>query len=335
MATAKHDYYEVLGVGKEASEDDIRRAFRKKALEFHPDRNKAPGAEGKFKQAAEAYEVLRDKEKRAQYDRFGHSGVTGQGGGFEGVSGFPDFGDIFDVFFGQQGGGRSTGPLRGDDLGTALTLEFDEAAFGTKKTIEVTRMEACGRCRGSRSEPGSKAEKCKRCSGTGQLRQVQRSVFGQFMNVTACPTCHGEGQTITSPCTQCKGLGAEQKTRNLEISIPPGVTDGAQVRLSGEGEAGARGGPAGNLYVTLKVKEHALFERDGGDLYLSLPLNVSQAMLGDEIEIPTLQGRTKLKVPAGTQPGAVFRLRGEGVAHLRGGGRGDIIVTADVQIPKS
>lgn len=335
MPTTKRDYYDILGIGREASEDDIRKAFRKKALEYHPDRNKSPHAEASFKEAAEAYEILRDKEKRAAYDRFGHGGVSSNGGtGFEGVSGFPDFGDVFDVFFGQQGG-RAGGPARGDDLGVSLTLEFDEAAFGIKKTIEVTRMEACARCHGARSEPGSKPERCKRCGGSGQLRQVQRSVFGQFMNVTPCPTCRGEGQTIGTPCTQCKGLGAEERTRSLEINIPAGVTDGAQVRLSGEGEVGVRGGPSGNLYVSLKVKEHPLFDRDGADLYLNLPLNVTQAMLGDEVDIPTLEGRTKLKVPAGTQPGAVFRLKGQGIAHLRGGGRGDIIVTADVVIPKS
>ncbi|MSQ25297.1 MAG: molecular chaperone DnaJ [Dehalococcoidia bacterium] len=340
MATAKRDYYEVLDVGREAGAEDIRKAFRKKAFELHPDRNKAPDAEPKFKELNEAYEVLRDAEKRAQYDRFGHASPGQGGAGFDGVSGFPDFGDIFDAFFGGTGAARGGRPgaqaaERGADLQVALTIEFDEAAFGTEKKFDINRVEACSRCAGSRSEPGAKAEKCAGCNGTGQVRQVQKSVFGQFVNVTQCGKCGGRGQIISNPCTACKGAGKERKQRTISVKIPAGVAGGSQIRLTGEGESGANGGPRGNLYVALQVNAHPLFDREGDDLVYALPITVAQAALGDEVEVPTLEGKTKLKVPPGTQPGSVFRLKGQGITHLRGHGRGDEIVSVDVVIPKT
>ena len=339
MATAKRDYYEVLELGRDASAEDVRKAFRKKAFDLHPDRNKATDAEVKFKELNEAYEVLRDADKRAQYDRFGHASPSHGGAGFDGVSGVPDFGDIFDAFFGGTGasrGGRAGAAAeRGADLQVSLAIAFEEAAFGTEKKFDINRVEACSRCAGSRSEPGAKAEKCAVCNGTGQVRQVQRSVFGQFVNITQCGRCGGRGSIISNPCTSCKGSGKERKNRTISVKIPAGVNSGSQIRLTGEGEAGGNGGPRGNLYVALKVNDHALFDREGDDLLYALPITVAQAALGDEVEVPTLEGKTKLKVPAGTQPGAVFRLKGQGIAHLRGHGRGDEIVSVDVVIPKS
>ena len=335
MATTKRDYYEVLGIGRNATSEEIRKAFRKLAFEYHPDRNKSPGAEEKFKEINEAYEVLSDSQKRGQYDRFGHAGPSPFGRGFEGFDNF-GFGDIFDAFFGGSGRrGRTTTVARGADLAATITIEFEEACFGAEKEVEIARAELCSRCRGSLSEPGSPPQRCDNCNGTGEVRRAQRSIFGQFVNVSACDRCRGQGRVITKPCAQCRGAGRERKSRTIAVRVPAGVDTGSQIRLTGEGEPGFNGGPPGNLYLTLNIEEHPLFHREEDDILYSLPLSVAQATLGDEVEVPTLGTPHKLKVPAGTQPGQVFRLRGQGVAHLRGGGRGDQLVMVKVVIPKS
>jgi molecular chaperone DnaJ len=334
MATQQRDFYEVLGVARTASQEEIKKAFRKLAMQYHPDRNKEEGAEARFKEVNEAFEVLSDPEKRSAYDRFGRAGVGAgaAGQGFEGFSNFSGFGDIFDAFFGGQAR-RSNGPQRGADLRYNMSLTFEQAVFGVEKEIEVTRNEQCAFCGGSGAEPGSKPEKCPSCNGSGEIRRVQQSIFGQFVNVTACDRCHGEGRVISSPCQKCHGAGRERKVRKLEVKVPPGVDNGQQLRLSSEGEAGAHGGPAGNLYVLLQVQEHAFFKRDEDDIILDLPINMAQAALGDEVEVPTLDGKAPLKIPAGTQNGKLFELKDKGVPHLRGGGRGDQIVRARVVTP--
>jgi molecular chaperone DnaJ len=333
MATQQRDFYEVLGVPRNASQEEIKKAFRRLAMQYHPDRNKEPGAEARFKEINEAFEVLSDPEKRAAYDRFGHAGAagTGAGRGFEGFSNFAGFGDIFDAFFGSMR--RSTGPQRGADLRYNLTLTFEEAVFGTEKEIEVTRSEQCSFCGGSGAEPGSRPERCPSCGGSGEIRRVQQSIFGQFVNVSTCERCHGEGRIVTRACTHCRGTGRERKVRKLQVKIPPGVDSGQQLRLSGEGEAGSHGGPPGNLYVLLQVQEHPYFKRDEDDIILDLPINIAQAALGDEVEVPTLEGKAELKIPPGTQTGRIFELKGKGVPHLRGGGRGDQIVRVRVVTP--
>jgi molecular chaperone DnaJ len=278
--------------------------------------------------------VLSDPEKRSTYDRFGHAGLGQQSaGGFEGFSNFNGFGDIFDAFFGSGGARQRRGPGRGADLRYNLTLTFEEAVFGAEKEIEITRTEHCTRCGGTGGEPGSKPERCPSCNGSGEVRRVQQSVFGQFVNVTPCDRCHGEGRVIASVCTQCQGNGRERRLRRLQVKVPPGVDNGQQLRLSNEGEAGVQGGPLGNLYVLLHVQEHRLFKRDEDDIILDLPINFVQAALGDEVEIPTLEGRTQLKLPAGTQTGRIFELKEKGVPHLRGGGRGDEVVRVRVVTP--
>ena len=335
MATTRRDYYEVLGTSRNATEDDIRKAFRKKAFEYHPDRNKETSAEAKFKECNEAYEVLRDPEKRARYDRFGHAGAASAGAGFDGFSDFPGFGDIFDAFFGgARSQSRPGAARRGADLSYTATIEFEEAAFGCEKQFEVSRMERCSRCSGQRSEPGTQPETCGTCNGVGQVRQTQRSVFGQFVNVTTCPHCRGEGKIIAKPCTQCRGEGRQRIRKTVAVNIPAGVNDGMQLRVNGEGEAGLGGGPRGDFYVAIHVQDHAVFDREQDDILYTLPINVTQAILGDDVEIPVLGSTTTVKIPAGAQPGTVLRLRGKGIAHLRGGGRGDQLVTIDVVIPK-
>ncbi|MBM4405025.1 MAG: molecular chaperone DnaJ [Chloroflexi bacterium] len=338
MATTKRDYYEVLGIEKNASEEDIRKAFRKKAFDLHPDRNKAPDAEAKFKEVNEAYAVLRDPEKRAHYDRFGHARPGAQAPNGDDF-GFGGFGDIFDAFFGGATGaraGRRNGPIRGADLAATIAIDFEEAAFGVEKEFEINRLETCERCKGARSEPGTSPSRCAACNGSGEIRRVQRSVFGQFVNVAACSACQGMGQVISSPCKQCKGAGRERKKRNIGVAIPTGVSEDSQVRLTGQGEPGVNGGPSGDLFITLNIAPHPIFDRQGDDVLYTLPLNIAQATLGAELEIGVLQGKkTEIKISPGTQPGTVFRLKGQGVPHLRGGGRGDFLVTIDVVIPKS
>ena len=336
MAT-KRDYYEVLGVDRSATEEEVRRAFRKLAFQYHPDRNKNHDAEEKFKEINEAYEVLSNPEKRATYDHFGHAGPQGfgSGSGFEGFSGFGGFGDIFDTFFGGATTTRRRGPQRGVDLRYDLTLTFEEAVFGVEKELELTRLETCGRCRGTGSEPGSQPSRCPNCRGTGEIRRVQQSIFGQFVNVTTCNRCGGEGRIITQPCSQCQGAGKERRTRHIVVKIPAGIDDGSQIRLTGEGDSGTAGGPSGNLYVVVLVKRHQHFQREGNDILYHLPINVAQATLGQEIEVPTLEGTASLRIPPGTQSGQVFRLREKGVPDLRTGRRGDQLVLVTVVIPQS
>lgn len=331
MAT-KRDYYETLGVGRSASEVEIKRAFRTAARKYHPDVNKAPDAEARFKEITEAYEVLSDPRKRATYDRYGHAG---QSAGFEGFSDLGGFADIFETFFGAGARRGSTyrGPQRGSDLRYDMRISFEEAVFGTEKTIEIPVMQICEACGGSGAEPGSGASTCPRCQGSGELRRVQQSVFGQFVNVVACDTCGGEGQVVGSPCAVCHGQGRERRTKSLAVKIPAGVDRGQQIRLAGEGEIGPKGGPPGDLYIVLDVQDHPHFTRDGYDIYYELPLNVAQAALGDEVVVPTLDSETELRIPAGTQHGRSFRLRGMGVPHLRSSERGNMFVVARVTTP--
>ena len=333
MAT-KRDYYEILGVDRSASDEDIKRAFRKLAFQCHPDRNREDGAEEKFKEINEAYEVLSNPEKRAQYDRFGHTGPA-FGAGFDGSDIFRGFGDIFDAFFGGTATATRQGPQRGNDLRYDLTISFEEAALGSEKEIELERVEKCSVCNGSGSKPGTQASVCRECNGMGQVRRVQRSVFGRFVNIGPCTRCGGEGKVITDPCPQCRGSGQEQKKRRISVKIPAGVDDGSQIRISGEGNAGIRGAGAGNLYVVLSVKEHPLFKRHGDDILYDLALNFAQAALGSEVEVPTLNGPASVKIPPGTQTGKLFRLRGKGAPHLGSGGSGDELVMVHVVTPQS
>lgn len=332
----KHDYYEVLGVGRSASDEDLKKAFRKLAFKYHPDRNREDGAEETFKEINEAYEVLSDQQKRSAYDRFGHAGAQGVGGrGFEGFES-GGFGDIFDAFFGGvTGTSRRSGPQRGSDLSYGMAISFEEAVFGCEKEVELARTERCSVCHGTKSAPGSQPEKCPTCKGSGEVRRSQRSVFGQFVNVTACSRCNGEGRVVTDPCSQCGGRGKERTVRKVAVKIPAGVDDGTQMRLNGEGDAGNRGGPPGNLYVTLSVQKHKLFRRDREVILYDLPVNFAQAALGDEVEVPTVDGSVMLKVPVGSQHGRVFRLKERGVPHLRGQGRGDQLVRLHVVTPQS
>ena len=328
------DFYEILGLSREASQDEIRRSFRKLAMEHHPDRVTDPAqkdaSEAKFKRIAAAYEVLSDAEKKAKYDQYGSVGAFAQGTGFEGFD-FGGFGDIFDAFF---GGRRAAGPIRGGDLRIQIELDFEEAVFGCEEEIRASRLEHCTVCGGSGGEPGTQRVVCQPCGGSGELRRTQSNVFGRFVNVAPCEPCDGEGTVIEHPCKACGGIGREQRNRRLKVKIPAGVTDGAQMRLSGEGDAGLRGGPAGNLYVDINVRAHETFIRDGNDLILPLHVNVAQAVLGSEVQIPGIDGHAQpLNVPAGTQHGHEFRLRGQGVPHLRGRGRGDLRVHVVVEIP--
>jgi molecular chaperone DnaJ len=336
MARAtKRDYYEVLGVPRNASVEEVKKAFRRLAMRYHPDRNKEDGAEARFKEIGEAYEVLSDREKRAAYDRYGHAGLQGFDFGrpFEGFD-FGGFGDIFDAFFGGTTARRASQAQRGADRRVDIEIDFQEAAFGCEKEIEVTRNERCPRCGGNRSEPGSQLARCPSCDGSGEVRRVSRSFFGQFVNIATCPQCHGEGRIITEPCKECKASGRQRQTRKLLVNIPAGISDDSQMRLSGEGDVGMNGGNPGHLYLRIAVSPHPHFERDEDDLVYDLPLNLAQATLGCQVEIPTLDGKPHvLKVPAGTQSGRVFVLRGKGVPRLHGGGRGDLLVRASVVVP--
>ena len=329
----KRDYYEVLGVNRDADADQLRSAYRKLAREYHPDVSKAPDAEEQFKEISEAYQVLNDADKRAAYDRYGHAGVD-QGGMGAGGFGFPGFEDIFEDFFGfgTRGAARQ-GPRRGNDLRYDLEIGFEEAVFGCSPELELTRSETCPHCQGSGAEPGTEPIRCPECNGSGQVRRAQQSIFGAFVNVTTCPRCQGRGEIVTSPCSECHGSQRVNRTRKVSVDIPAGVDDGMRVRLAGEGEAGMYGGPAGNLYVMLHVKPHRYFKRQNDDLLINLDINVAQAALGDMIMVPTLGTDKELKIPPGTQTGRVFRLKGEGVARLRGSGRGDELVIVNVKVP--
>lgn len=336
---AKKDYYDILGVSREADDQQIKAAYRKLALSHHPDRNpNNPDSEEKFKEAAEAYSILSDPQKRSTYDRFGHQGLQGAAQpGFD-PNAFSDFSDILgdffgfgDLFGGGGGGGRRRNrAARGEDVRYDLEIEFQEAAFGKNAEIQVPRMEVCERCRGTRAEPGSGTSTCQTCRGRGEVLYQQ-----SFLTIRrTCHACGGTGQVIRHPCAHCRGEGYRQVTRKIKVNIPPGVDNGTRLRLSHEGQPGANGGPPGDLYVVLRVKEHPFFEREGNDLHCRLPVNVAQAALGTELDVPTLEGAPeKLKVPEGSQAGARFRLRHKGVPDVNGGGRGDLWVHLDVRVP--
>jgi len=330
---SKRDYYEVLGIGKGADEKEIKKAYRRVAMKYHPDRNPDDaGAEDKFKEASEAYEVLSDPEKREAYDRFGHAGVEGQVGGAGGFAGgsFADiFGDVFGDIFGGGGGRGRGGAQRGADLRYTLDISLEDAVRGTTVEIRVPTLVTCSTCDGSGARKGSSPTTCGTCGGVGQVRMQQ----GFFQVQQTCPTCRGRGSTISDPCTTCRGQGRVEKTKKLSVKVPPGVDTGDRIRLSGEGEAGTEGGPPGDLFVQISVKQHPIFERDGKHLYCEVPITFADAALGGELEIPTLDGRVKLKIPPETQTGKLFRLRGKGVQPVRGGGIGDLLCRAVVETP--
>jgi molecular chaperone DnaJ len=334
---AQKDYYEILGVPRNASADELKSAFRRLARQYHPDVNKSPDAEDKFKEINEAYAVLSDPEKRAAYDRFGHAGVRGAGAPDFNVD-FTDFADIFGDLFGFGGFSRSarrarSQPRRGADLQYRLDLTFEEAVFGTEKEIEITRDEICRTCSGSGAEPGTSPVRCSTCNGTGEVRQARQTILGSMVQVITCPTCNGVGETIATPCHTCSGRGLERRTVKKVVSIPAGVDTGTQIRLAGEGQPGINGGPNGNLYIPINVRPHKYFRRKDYDILMDLNINVAQAVLGAEVDVPTVDGMAKLRIPPGTQPGKVLTLRGKGVPHLRSAGRGDQKVVVNVEIP--
>lgn len=338
---SKRDYYEVLGVSKDASDADIKKAYRKKALQYHPDKTKGDASsEEKFKEANEAYEVLSDPEKKEKYDRFGHAGVDpnagyGQGGsGFGGFGGGGfDFSDIFDMFGGGSSARRRNGPRKGSDVQIRVPVTFEEAAFGTKKSIKVTRTEKCDVCHGSGAEPGTNKKECPVCHGQGEVHTVQRTPFGQFQNVKTCDHCHGTGQIIEEPCKACRGSGRARKQTTLSVNIPAGVDNDSVISLRGEGEVGINGGPNGDLYVIISMASHKLFTRDGYNLMLDIPITYSQACLGAEVVVPTLSEKIMYKVPAGTQNGTTFRIKGKGIKHINSSRTGDLYVKVLVEIP--
>jgi molecular chaperone DnaJ len=326
------DYYEILGIPRDADSEAIRGAYRNLAKRFHPDANKEPGAEERFKEINEAYGVLSNNERRAAYDRFGHAGLNGMpfgsGTGFEDLDIFADFLRGFGI-----GGGRSRrSPHRGTDLQTVVPLTFEESITGVEKEVEFTRMEVCSVCRGSRAEPGTTPIRCPVCQGTGEDPRARQTIFGSML-FGICPKCGGSGELVSSPCKTCRGQGVERKTRTLKVPIPPGVDSGTQIRLSGEGEPGAFGGPAGNLFILVQVKPHEYFLRRNSDLWMQLGVNFIQAAMGAEVRVETASGEATLHIPAGTQPGQVFRLRGKGIPHLQQSGRGDLFVVVNILIP--
>lgn len=339
----KRDYYEVLGVSKQSSTDDIKKAYRKLAKQYHPDVN--PGdkdAEARFKEANEAYSILSDDQKRSTYDRFGHSAFdgTGGGGGFGGFEGF-GFGGLDDLFESFMGGGfgrsgnrnKKNEPIRGKDLQYAIEISFEEAAFGVIKEVPVTRLQTCNTCGGSGAKAGTAVENCKNCQGTGQVRYTQATPFGQFVNVKTCDTCHGEGKIITQPCETCHGKGRVSKNQKISINIPAGIDEGQTISLRGEGESGMRGGPAGDLYVSIHIKPHGIFKREGYDVVCDVPISFTQAALGAEIDIPTIDGIMKYTIPDGTQTSTVFKLKGKGIKRLRSNSRGDQYIRVSVEVP--
>jgi molecular chaperone DnaJ len=332
----KRDYYEVLSVSKGASAEEIKRAYRKLAMEYHPDRNKNDEAAARFKEINEAYEVLHDVEKRQLYDRYGHAGLRNNGGASD-FSGFAGFGDIFeDLFggFGRAGATQRRAPRRGADLRSLINLTFEEAIFGVDKEIEVTRSDTCHVCQGSGAEPGTQPKRCPQCNGTGEVRRMQQTILGAMVNVSTCDRCNGEGELVSTPCHECRGYKRVQSTHRMTVQVPAGVDDGTQIRLAGQGEPGINGGPSGNLYVQLKVRAHKYFQRQENDILLDVRINFAQAALGDEISVPTLDGEVVLKIPAGTQTGKTFTLADKGVPFWRRAGRGDELVSVHVMTPE-
>ncbi|EOT43361.1 MULTISPECIES: molecular chaperone DnaJ [Enterococcus] len=345
----KRDYYEVLGLQKGASDDEIKKAYRKLSKKYHPDINKEPDAEEKFKEISEAYEILSDPQKRAAYDQYGHAGTDpnygggyggfggGNYGGFSGGGSFGGFEDIFESFFGG-GGGRSVdpnAPRQGADLQYAVNLKFEEAIFGVEKTVKYNREEVCHTCGGNGAKPGTQPVTCSKCHGSGSINVERQTPLGRMMSRQTCDVCHGTGKEIKEPCPTCHGSGHEKKAHEVKVTVPAGVEDGQQMRLQNQGEAGENGGPYGDLYVVFRVEESDIFDRDGAEIYYELPLNFVQAALGDEINVPTVHGEVKLKVPAGTQTGTNFRLRGKGAPKLRGTGNGDQHVKVNLITPKN
>ncbi|MDA1279690.1 MAG: molecular chaperone DnaJ [Chloroflexi bacterium] len=333
MTTSKRDYYEVLGVARGATAEDLKKAFRKQALKFHPDRNKEADASDRFKEVNEAYQVLSDPQRKAQYDQFGHAGVNGRTGrGFDGFEGFGGFGDIFDSFFG--GSSRQTSD-RGADLEFQINVSFRDAAFGVARELELDRMERCGRCDGNRAEPGTDVVECSTCHGEGKVKRTQRTFFGQFQQVTACPTCQGEGRTVKTACKQCSGRGTERNARRIEVEIPAGVEHGTRLLVRGEGEAG-RNGQNGDLYVHIGVERDRLFSRRGNDVIMTSTVNMVLAALGGIITVETLEGKAEIEIKPGTQSGAMSRIANAGIPHMGGSGRrGDQIVELRVETPRN
>jgi molecular chaperone DnaJ len=337
---SKRDYYEILGVQRGASQEEIKKAYRQMALKYHPDRNAGDkDAEDKFKEAAEAYEVLTDSEKRQRYDRFGHEGLRGGTGGFGGfdfdlsdalrtfMEGFGGFGDFF-------GGTRSrSGPEKGGDLQVRLQLTLQEVAKGVEKKIKIKRMVKCDQCNGSGARSATAVKTCPVCHGAGQVRQATQSFFGQFVNITACRTCNGEGRVISDPCPRCNGTGRTKGESTLKARIPPGVATGNYLTMKGEGDEGPRGGPKGDVHVLIEEKEDDIFERHGNDILYTLPISITQALLGDEVEIPTLNGKARLHIDSGVQSGKILRMRGKGIPNLNGYGKGDQLIRLVVWIP--
>ena len=332
---AKRDFYEVMGVPRTATQEELKKAYRQLARKLHPDVN--PGdarAEERFKEVSEAYQALSDEQKRAVYDRYGHEGLSGRGTGGDGF-GFGGFTDIFDMFFGGggRGGGRPHGPARGSDLRYEIEISFRDAAFGKDAEIEIPSLTNCEKCKGTGSASGASPARCSRCGGTGEFRQSRQTLFGQMVNVQTCPSCRGTGTEIQDPCHSCRGTGRTRIAKKLRVSIPAGVDSGQRLRLTGEGEPGERGGPRGDLYVEIYIREHEFFKRDGQDVFCEIPISFTQAALGDDIDVPTLYGNHAIKIPPGTQTGSAFRLRGMGFPHLRGMHKGDQHVVMKVVTP--
>ncbi len=332
------DYYDVLGVSQGADEREIKTAFRRLARQYHPDVSQETDAEAKFKEINEAYEVLSDEDKRARYDRFGHAGVNGAGSGFSG--GFGGFEDIFDIFnsaFGEQPRGRRRGPAVGRDRRVDVTIDFVDAVFGVEKEVEFQRLESCDNCAGTGAAEGARPSTCSTCNGSGEMRQVQQTFLGSVVRAQTCPNCGGKGQVISNPCRSCDGSGRRQKRAVLSVKIPAGVSEGIQIQVRGDGDAGERGAPSGNLFVVVHVREHEYFKRKDNDILLDIGINIAQATLGDRISVETVDGPVELQIPAGTQTGKVFRLRGKGIPRLRSdgsnSGRGDQMVYVQVETP--
>ena len=333
----KRDYYEVLGVARSASDEEIKRAFRKAAQQHHPDVDTSTGAEERFKELNEAYRILSDRQRRQAYDMFGHAGVEGAAGAGDGYGGgFGPFGDIFDAFFGTSAAGNRgrRRVVAGADLRYDLTIEFEEAVFGTTKQVRFPSLVSCETCDGSGLEPGTEPERCPECGGSGERRRVSQTILGQMVNIVACPRCGGEGRIVTNPCATCRGEGRLRGDRTLEVRIPAGIDSGQRIALEGQGEAGPRGGPAGDLFVAVTVRRHPQLVRRGAEIYYELPVTFPQAALGASLTVPTVDGEERVEVPPGTQSGHEIRLRGKGVPRLGGGGRGDQFVVVNVVVPQ-